>query len=113
MTVLITDTQVQITWITDEPATSRVDYDDGASSSGFVFEPTAVVDHIIKIDGLEPDTAYSFIVSSSDVIDNGPSSRSSSFTTMPTPDTHPPIILHRATSRDKNRSVSNDCLAHR
>ena len=108
MTVLITDTQVQITWITDEPATSRVDYDDGASSSGFVFEPTAVVDHIIKIDGLEPDTAYSFIVSSSDVIDNGPSSRSSSFTTMPTPDTHPPIILHQprvVTKTDQSSTI--------
>jgi len=95
MTVLITDTGVQITWITDEPATSRVDYDDGASSSGTVEETTAVVGHIIKISGLVPNTAYSYIVSSSDVIGNGPSSRSSSFTTLSTPDTNPPIVTQQ------------------
>ena len=76
-----TDTGIVITWTTNEPATSDVEYgketDYGltASSTGMV------TDHTVTLTGLEANTAYHFKVTSKDQAGNQASSGDNIFVT--------------------------------
>jgi hypothetical protein len=64
-----------ITWTTDKPSTSRVDY--GTSSGSLtlnVSDPTLVTSHSLNLSGLTPGTTYYYRVTSVDSLNNSSSS---------------------------------------
>ncbi|PIP73345.1 MAG: hypothetical protein COW88_02285 [Candidatus Lloydbacteria bacterium CG22_combo_CG10-13_8_21_14_all_47_15] len=81
-------TTAEISWHTDESATSKVSY---SVTTGFfssstaikssIFETTLVLTHILKLSDLNASTTYYFIVESSDVAGNTATSSEHSFTT--------------------------------
>ncbi|UCF30189.1 MAG: hypothetical protein JSV26_08955, partial [bacterium] len=77
------DTNVLITWSTDEPATSEVAYAEGTTLTGaaVVSDPALTTDHTVAIGGLDPGTLYSYRVTSADEHDNSSSSARVQFTT--------------------------------
>ncbi len=89
-------TSATITWNTDEPSTSRVDY--GTSSSNLnlnVSDSTLVTSHSLTLSGLTAGTTYYFRVTSVDASNNSSSSpptgsSPANFTT--TPLNAPPVI---------------------
>ena len=89
----ITDTAAQIVWTTDEISDSGVSYNDGTNYY-VAHDDKYVIDHMMTLTGLQPDTLYYFTVSSKDPSGNGPTlSETLTFRTLATPDTDPPIIV--------------------
>jgi len=88
----IIETSAIITWTTDEPADSQVEYGNtdvyGTSSN---LATTLVTSHTVTLEGLTPDTVYHFRVKCSDVVGNQAISDDYTFTTLE-PDTTPPLI---------------------
>lgn len=82
-----------ITWTTNEPSTSQVEYgtstDYGSMSS---LDTEMTTSHSVVISGLNPQTTYFFRVLSEDDSDNLVTSSNSSFTTVETPQTDLPVI---------------------
>ncbi len=80
----ITATSADISWDTDEPATSEVSYGKTASyEEPKITKTSLVTKHSIKLSGLTAQTAYHFRVSSKDAKNNLSSSSDSTFTTLP------------------------------
>ena len=77
-----------IAWQTDETARGTVNWGDGNS----ITEPTYVTQHSALLTGLQPNRNYSVQVSAYDRTENGPTTATTSFTTLDSPDTAPPII---------------------
>jgi hypothetical protein len=79
----ITSTEAAITWTTDEPADSYVDYrnkeNDGQTETG---NAVLVTVHSVKLSGLTSDTKFHFKVKSSDPAGNLATSEQSSFITL-------------------------------
>jgi len=87
----ITDTTAVMTWTTDEPATSQVEYGTTAGYGLFTdVDNTYVLYHQQFITGLIPETSYHFRVLSSDEAGNAAASSDQQFSTEATPDTTPP-----------------------
>lgn len=90
----VTESSVVITWITNEKATSQVEY--GTTTSyGRASEPDAelVTEHRVKLSALNPSATYYYRVKSKSA--NGKLAESSTdrtFTTTAPPDTTPPVI---------------------
>ncbi|MDX1952258.1 MAG: FG-GAP-like repeat-containing protein [Verrucomicrobiota bacterium] len=76
-----------VTWTTDEPATSQVEY---GLNSGFGRNTPVNVsltrNHRVVVSGLIPETLYHFRVHSRDQAGNSRASASATFTTLPAPD---------------------------
>lgn len=81
VTTDVTDTSATITWTTDEPADSRVDYGLDAGYGPFVFDASLVTSHSITLTGLSPSTEYHYKVTSVDAASNSASSGDLTFTT--------------------------------
>ncbi|NVM23136.1 MAG: fibronectin type III domain-containing protein [Desulfobacterales bacterium] len=84
----------KITWVTNEPATSQVEY--GVSES-YGLTSSSVSDlttsHMVFLTRLDPDTTYHFRVKSKDRSSNEAMSGDHTFTILgPTPDTTAPLI---------------------
>lgn len=82
----VTETSVTITWDTDEPATSQVEY--GLTSGLGTFttvDTTLKTLHSVTINGLTPDTPYFFKTLSEDEATNPAESPVTSFTTVAEP----------------------------
>ena len=80
----ITETSATITWTTDEPATSQVEY--GLTTSygmTTTLEEELVTSHSVSLSGLDADTIYWFRVKSKDGHDNEAASEDDVFTTLP------------------------------
>jgi hypothetical protein len=76
-------TSTAITWITDEPADSLVEY--GATTaygSLTTLDPTPVTSHTVQIAGLSPATLYHYRVKSKDAEGNLATSQDFTFTTL-------------------------------
>jgi hypothetical protein len=73
-------TQVDITWITDETSNSQVEYWAGPLHLSKVHD-AMVIDHLINLTGLTPNTLYSYIVKSRDEAGNLAVSDIQTFTT--------------------------------
>lgn len=89
----ITETGATITWNTDEPANSRVEY--GLTDAYELGELSAVdfvTFHSLVLSGLSRETTYHFRVVSTDFSGNTSVSSDQIFTTLAPPDTNPPII---------------------
>jgi hypothetical protein len=89
----ITATGATITWTTDEPADSQVEYGPttayGASST---LDPSPVTTHSVTITGLTASALYHFRVKSRDTASNLATSGDFTFTTTAVADTTPPVI---------------------
>jgi len=66
-----TNTSATVTWTTDEPATSKVEW--GASTSyekPLVSDSALVTQHSLPLAGLQPNTTYNFRLTSTDYFEN-------------------------------------------
>jgi glucose/arabinose dehydrogenase/chitodextrinase len=89
----ITGSSAQITWSTNEPATSRVEY--GLTNSYGSLTPldaTLVTAHSVALVGLAPNTTYNYRVISTDAAGNQAVSANTTFKTAAASDTIPPSI---------------------
>lgn len=89
----ITETGATITWNTDEPANSKVEY---GLTDGYELGELSAADfvtfHGLVLSGLSRETTYHFRVVSTDFSGNTSVSSDQTFTTLAPPDTNPPII---------------------
>ncbi|MCK5571900.1 MAG: hypothetical protein KAJ12_04035, partial [Bacteroidetes bacterium] len=81
-------TTAEITWTTDEPATTKVEYGLTAAYGTTVESTTLVTDHSVLLTGLSENTLYHYRVTSADGIGNSSSSTDRTFIT-----TGPPTIV--------------------
>jgi hypothetical protein len=103
----ITETSATISWTTDEPSTSQVEYGTTPSyGSTTSLDGSLVAGHAQTISGLSPSTLYYFRVSSTDASGNTAVSNGYTFTTATTPDTAPPVISGVAASNIGETSVT-------
>ena len=89
--VMPTPVGATITWDTDEPATSRVDFGLDAGYGSFEEDLTLVTSHSIQLSGLNSDTEYHFQITSNDASANATSTSDATFTTEPEDLTDPVI----------------------
>lgn len=78
----ITDTSALVTWDTDEPATSVVNY---GTTTAYAYSDSTiglVTSHAVQLNGLAPSTLYHFSVISADGNGNAASSTDATFTTL-------------------------------
>lgn len=75
-------TTATITWTTNEPADSRVEYGSDTNYGSTVSDTNLVTSHSITLTGLSPDTTYHYRVSSRDAAGNSASSGDYTFTTI-------------------------------
>ena len=68
------DGHATVTWETDEPSSSRVDYGRTTALGSQTSDSARVTDHRIELTGLSPNTTYRFRVSSVDAAGNSASS---------------------------------------
>jgi hypothetical protein len=95
----ITSSGGTITWVTDEPADSQVEY--GLTTNYGMLTPldtTLIQSHSVALSGLTANTTYHYRVRSKDAAGNLAVSGDYSFTTAPAPDTQPPVISDVASS---------------
>lgn len=87
----ITGNSAQITWTTNEAATSRVEYGLTASyGTTTTLDPTLVTAHSVALAGLASNTTYNYRVRSIDAAGNEAISVNSTFKTTAAADTTPP-----------------------
>jgi len=79
------ETTAMITWTTDEPATSRVDYGESPSYGNSVDDSALVTEHVINLTGLISRTLYHYQITSEDGNGNATHSTDLTFTTASTP----------------------------
>ncbi|MCL6519568.1 MAG: fibronectin type III domain-containing protein [Armatimonadetes bacterium] len=84
--------QATITWKTDEPSTSVVEYGPTAAYGSNVSDTTLATQHSIILTGLMPGTTYHYRVKSADASGNLAVSADLVFITPTPPDTTPPTI---------------------
>ena len=92
----ITETSVVITWTTDEPTDSQIEYgtsDIYGASSALLTSLVSI--HTTTIEGLTPDMSYHFRVKCSDASGNQSISEDDTFTTLE-PDITPLAILEES-----------------
>lgn len=78
----LTPTSVSISWQTDEPSTSRIDY--GLSDDYGLFKTsgsTLSTNHTITLTGLTPNTGYHYAISNTDASNNTGSTNDNTFLT--------------------------------
>src|SRR5213083_1791769 len=94
-----------ITWTTDEPADSQVEYGlTTAYGSASALDTSRVTAHAVTLKGLAAGTLYHYRVKSKDAAGNLAVSPDAVFTTAPPPDTTPPAVS--ITAPAANSSVS-------
>ncbi len=84
------DCAATVTWTTDEPATSRVDYGPTVSYGNTATVSGYTRDHSVSLPALDPSTTYHYAVSSTDAAGNGPTT--SADATFATAAAAPPVI---------------------
>ncbi|MEE9445163.1 MAG: fibronectin type III domain-containing protein, partial [Cocleimonas sp.] len=78
----VTDTTATITWTTDEPSTSVINYGESTPYTDTdASDTTLVTDHSVTLSGLTADTDYHFEIVSTDVSSNSGASADQLFTT--------------------------------
>ena len=77
----ITTSKATITWTTDEPSTSQVDYGLSDSYGSIISDSSLVTSHNIELGSLLSSTTYHFSITSGDETGNSASSDDDTFTT--------------------------------
>jgi peptidoglycan/xylan/chitin deacetylase (PgdA/CDA1 family) len=101
----VTQNSAKITWKTDEPATSQVEY--GLTSgygSSSPADANLVTSHSVVLNGLASGTKYHFSVQSKDASGNEAISGDATFTTVQ-PDVTPPVISNVAATNVTHNSA--------
>jgi hypothetical protein len=91
----ITSTGSTVTWTTNEPADSQVEYGLTTAYGNSVpvpADPTLVTSHSVALSGLTASTLYHYRVKSRDAAGNLATSGDATLTTLALPDTTPPAI---------------------
>ena len=78
----ITSSSATITWTTDQPADSRVDYGTTTSYGNFISDPTLTVVHEVTLTGLALSTTHHFKVTSTNTYGFSSSSGDGTFLTL-------------------------------
>ncbi len=92
-TLNISSTSATVTWMTNESSTTQIEYGTSVSYGSMTnLNNSLLVSHSQNLNGLIPSTTYHFRVLSTDIAGNLATSTDNTFTTLPTPDTTPPII---------------------
>ena len=90
---VVTDTTATISWNTDEPASSGVDYGTDTNYGTSAGSANLVTSHSVTLTNLVAGTDYHFLASSTDGSNNTARGTDTTFTTdPPAPDTTPPVI---------------------
>lgn len=85
-------TSTVITWTTNEPSTSVVDYGLGTGYGSSATDTTLMSAHSVSLTGLSASTTYHYRVRSADAAGNSASSGDFTFTTSALPDTTAPVL---------------------
>ncbi|GEM_PF-2289437 len=92
----ITSSSARITWSTDEPADSQVEYGLNTNYGSFsALDPARLTSHAITLTGLAGNTTYHYRVNSKDAAGNlavSPTAAGGNFTFTTLPDVTPPVI---------------------
>ncbi|NOY84546.1 MAG: hypothetical protein GXO96_06965, partial [Nitrospirae bacterium] len=88
----ITETGIDITWSSDEAASSLVEYGTTTFDSSSTLGTTLVTNHLRALSDLDSNTTYQYRVVSRDAAGNTATSGNFTFTTDPAPDTTPPML---------------------
>ncbi|MEW6682011.1 MAG: fibronectin type III domain-containing protein [Nitrospirota bacterium] len=99
-------TSTVITWSTNEPSTSVVDYGLGTSYGSSSTDTTLVTSHSRSLIGLTASTTYHFRVRSADAAGNTASSADFVFTTSAQPDTTAPTLSSIASGSVTNAGAT-------
>ncbi|MEM3512803.1 MAG: M14 family zinc carboxypeptidase [Thermoplasmata archaeon] len=94
----ITANSATITWTTDEPSSSVVEYGTTTSYGQTATGSNGVTSHSVSLSGLTASTTYHFRVKSADAASNTATSSDYTFTTSSASDTTPPVISNVAAS---------------
>ena len=78
-----TDTTATITWTTDEPASSQVEYGEDTNLGSSASDSSLVESHSIEISDLDPQKTYYYQATSADSSSNAASSQVLTFETLP------------------------------
>jgi len=101
-----TDTSADVTWTTNEPADSYVEYGKDISYGLTASSNELTANHSLKLTGLEPNTAYHFRVTSSDKAGNKASSADNIFITAQEKSPYSLILLSEEWGRRADISSS-------
>lgn len=82
ISVLAADTNATITWSTNEPASSQVEYGLTTSYGSLWTDSLFRTDHSVNVSGLTQDTTYHFRILATDASGNSAQSADTTFTTM-------------------------------
>jgi len=89
----LTSTSAVVSWTTNEPADSAVDYGRTAAYGSVVSSAARGLNHTLLVGGLQPSTLYHYRIRSVDASGNGSASADFTFTTAAeAPDTTPPTV---------------------
>ncbi len=102
----ITYDSATITWTTDEPSSSYVNYGLTVSYGNTSGNSLMVLSHGVALSGLSTSTIYHFRVRSTDTSNNESVSSDYTFQTLTPPDTTPPIISNVAVSNLTDTSAA-------
>ncbi len=83
--VTVDDVSALITWDTDEPATSIIDFGLTSGYGSTLADAALVTSHSLLVTGLAPETLYHFQLTSADASGNAASTLDATFTTQKTP----------------------------
>ena len=105
----ISDTTAVVKWLTNEPSSSGVSFNDGTNYRVQI-DPTLVTEHSALVTGLSPGTAYSLTIESKDAAGNNSARvEEVDFVTHTEPDQTAPLIIGRPLVEDigdKNALIS-------
>ncbi len=89
----VSDASATVSWETNEPATSEVEYGTTSSyGSTTTLDEELVTSHSVSLSGLDEDTTHHYRVKSKDAARNEGTSEDKTFTTSSEADTTPPVI---------------------
>lgn len=92
-TVTITANDAMLSWQTNEPAVSTLEYGTTVNYGSHAILPGSLLtSHVVTLVGLQPDTTYYYCIHATDVVGNTANSCGHSITTTTPPDTTPPTI---------------------
>ena len=88
----VRDTSVSIAFVTDEPANALVEYGPTTAYGTAVLDDRFIIDHVVLVRNLEPQTTYNLRLLTYDPLDNGPTtSKNFEITTLAL--LPPPLII--------------------
>ena len=95
----ITQNQAVITWTTDEPSTSQVEFGLTSRYGNFtLLNNNLTTSHSVTLSGLSPNTTFHFRVRSKNLLKNEAVSKDYSFTTLGPADITPPAAINDLTA---------------